>query len=291
MSLPSNPSTIVLFSEVALALYPILIKTVPVNLATQLLSRFFTFTALAAPLSPGSLSDLWSLKHIGRTAGLGAITLAHVFTSYLAFGSLPAGVAMALFYTYPIFNILGGMLFFGESISVLEGVFIGVALAGVVLLALGTKEEGGQEGIQWTGVLAGLAAALTETIMYFAVRTSRRTDAFYSTVELYSGALVGMVGLVGLGSLGGLEALKISWEGVAWAKMLGFNALIGFVGYVLRFYAIPKMSTVAFSLLSLVGVVASFGWGLAFVSEVPNLYSGIGAGLIILSAMMSDKKG
>ena len=33
-------SYIVIGSEIALALYPILIKTVPVNLATQLVARF-----------------------------------------------------------------------------------------------------------------------------------------------------------------------------------------------------------------------------------------------------------
>ncbi len=43
-------SWIVVGSEVALALYPILIKTVPTTLATQLLSRFLVFTVAAAVL-------------------------------------------------------------------------------------------------------------------------------------------------------------------------------------------------------------------------------------------------
>jgi drug/metabolite transporter (DMT)-like permease len=288
------PSALVILSEVALALYPILIKTVPVNLSTQLVSRFLSFTVLAAIAAPGSLRELWSSSSIGRTAGLGTITLAHVFSSYYAFSLLPAGVAMALFYTYPILNILGGMLFFGESISLLEGIFVLVALVGVGFLAYSTKEET-SGSIHIVGVLAGLGAALTETCMYFAVRTSNRKNAFYNTVELYSGALLGMAILAGLGSVGvfgssGMEGLKISLDGAAWTKMLGFNALIGFIGYVLRFYAIPKMSTVAFSLLSLFGVVASFVWGLVFVSEVPNWISIIGSALIVLSATITDRK-
>lgn len=293
---------VVLVSEAALALYPILIKTVDVGLSTQLLLRFFVFTVLGLALSKsGTLGQLYGKGAIGRTMGLGAITLAHVFTSYFAFSELPAGVAMALFYTYPILNLLGGYIMYGETINVIQALFVGVALVGVVCLALGTREDeqGGQgsekKQVAWSGVLSGLAAALTETIMYFAVRTAHVSDPYFSTVELYSGALLGMAGLIAAGGSGVLGsvanvALKLEGGWGNWLKMLLFNSVIGFAGYALRFYAIPKMSTIAFSMLSLVGVVASFVWGLLFVSEVPNTLSILGAALVAMAAAMTDQK-
>ncbi len=289
-----NPSALVIGSEAALALYPILIKTVPVNLSTQLLARFLTFVAAGWALAPaGSLGTLWSPGAVSRTLGLGAITLAHVFTSYLAFETLPAGVAMSLFYTYPVFNLIGGVLGFGETISLVQGLLVAVAIAGVVLVSLGTRDtaEGAQNPqVNWKGVAAGLAAALTETLMYFAVRTAKETNPYFSMLELYSGALAGMLGLAAAGSFDKIPALSTEGSPQSWTKMLLFNTVVGFVGYAIRFFAIPQMSTVAFSLLSLVGVIASFGWGLAFVSEVPNVLSLSGAGLIALAAAFTDKK-
>lgn len=291
-------SLIVLASEATLALYPILIKTVDVGLTTQLLTRFLTFTVMGLLLSKsGTLSQLYgSTSTAARTLMLGGITLAHVFTSYFAFDALPAGVAMSLFYTYPIWNIVGGYLGYGETVSITQILFIGLALIGVVLLSLGTKEEsveGEKKEIEWKGIAAGLGAAITETLMYFAVRTAHISNPYFSTVELYSGALLGMVALIlGGAAMGGRVASLFKVEGGAgaWSKMLLFNSIIGFAGYALRFYAIPKLSTVVFSMLSLVGVIASFVWGILFVSEVPTSMNLLGAGMIAAAAAFTDRK-
>lgn len=299
-------SAVVLGSEASLALYPILIKTVDVGLSTQLFSRFLVFTVLGVLFAgSGVLQSLYGKGAIGRTLGLGGITLAHVFTSYFAFSALPAGVAMALFYTYPVWNLLGGYLGYGETVRAGQLVWVAAALLGVVLLSLGTREEfegggadseGKGKGIHWAGVLAGLGAAFTETLMYFAVRTAKVENPFVSTVELYSGALLGMGALIAAGASGALggaaqRGLKLEGGGGNWLKMLLFNSIIGFAGYALRFYAIPKMSTLAFSMLSLVGVVASFVWGLLFVSEVPNTMSILGSLMIVMSTVFTDVKG
>jgi drug/metabolite transporter (DMT)-like permease len=206
---------------------------------------------------------------------------------------LPAGVAMALFYTYPVLNLLGGWLGYGERISMFQGLLVAVAIIGVILLSMGTKEDA--EGssaptIEWKGILAGLGAALTETLMYFAVRTAHQTNPFFSTLELYSGALAGMVGLLVAGKIGNIPELRLDNGPTNWLKMLLFNSGIGFAGYALRFFTIPQMSTLAFSMLSLVGVIASFVFGLVFVSEVPNALSLSGAALIALAAAFTDKR-
>ena len=55
MSLTPHPTLAVLYSELVLSLYPILIKTVNTNIYTQILARFMVFPALA--LTFGPLSD------------------------------------------------------------------------------------------------------------------------------------------------------------------------------------------------------------------------------------------
>lgn len=282
--------SIVIGSEIALSLYPILIKSVPVSLNTQLVSRFLTFTVLAAVLAkPSALVQTWGTSAgILRSSGLGAITLAHVAASYYAFKELPAGVAMSLFYTYPILNLLGGVVVFGESVSSFQALMMGLCFIGVLLVSFGsadgfgmTKSEAGDvKEIHWKGIASALAAAFTEVIMYFAVRTAKVPDPFFATLELYPGALFGMLGLLfATKSIG-----SVSMSPAIWIPMTLFNALIGFVGYNMRFYAIPKISTAVFSLLSFIGVVSSFGFGWLFASETPSLLSALGAALITVAS-------
>jgi drug/metabolite transporter (DMT)-like permease len=280
-------STLVVGSEIVLSLYPILIKTVPVNLDTQILSRMLTFSIAAALLAPSNaITKTWgSLGAVTRSSGLGAITLAHVATSYYAFKELPAGVAMSLFYTYPILNLLGGALLFGESISGFQLLMMVVGFLGVLLVSFGSadavtkSEEGEKKEIRWAGILSALAAAVTEVAMYFAVRTTTQTNPFTSILELYPGAAALMFLWIGVKGIGTIDT-----SGRNWSSMTLFNLLIGFAGYATRFYAIPKVSTFIFSILSYIGVVASFLFGWLFVGEVPSMLSVIGAALISVAS-------
>ncbi len=270
-------SNIVIGSEIVLALYPILIKLVPTNLATQLVARFLVYTVLAASLADWSnLQETW-LTGRGAATSLffGSLTLAHVGTSYLAFKRLPAGEAMSLFYTYPIWNLLGAFLIWGENFSIQHLLLVGIAMMGVYFVT--KKDEEDKNPLDWTGIAAGLFAALTESLMYFVVR-SKSPNPFFSILQLYPGGLLPLAtGLYATGE-------PISTSTSVWTSLILFNALVGFAGYALRFYAIPRVKTIVFSLLSFIGVLASFGWGYLFVSETASLNKVLGALLITGSA-------
>lgn len=277
-----NPSSIVIGSEAALALYPILIKTVPTGLTTQLFARFLTYTVLAAALAkPKAILGTWgSPRAAAKSGALGLLTLSHVASSYYAFQQLPAGAAMSIFYTYPLWNLLGGAAALGERISSGQLALVALGFAGTVLISLESREGEGRP-IRWKGVLAALGAALTETGMYFAVRGAAAPDPYFSMLELYPGALLGLLAALGLSREG---LTQIDTRPTVWAPMLLFNTFIGFIGYALRFYAIPKLPTVVFSLLSFVGVIASFIWGWLFVGETASWKTLLGAGMISLSS-------
>jgi drug/metabolite transporter (DMT)-like permease len=281
---------IVVLSEIALALYPILIKRVPTDLVTQTLSRLLTFSILGFSFASASdIQQTWLTKDgLFRSFGLGLITLIHVGVSYFAFEALPAGVAMSLFYFYPIFNLIGGVLGFGESISPLQLFLVFLAFIGVLLVSLsiteGDPENKSKDPYNWKGIAAGLGAALTETFMYFAVRTARVPNPYFATLELYPGALIPFLGML-LAS-----GKQIDWRPSVWLPMTLFNVFIGFVGYSLRFYAIPRVTTVLFSLLTFIGVIASFLWGYLFAEETPTWMAAIGAFLISLGVGFSNAR-
>jgi drug/metabolite transporter (DMT)-like permease len=277
---------IVVLSEIALALYPILIKRVPTDLATQTLSRLLTFSVLAFFLASSTdIQQTWGGSGLFRSLGLGLITLLHVGVSYFAFEALPAGVAMSLFYFYPIFNLIGGVLGFGESISPLQILLVFIAFIGVILVSLSITEgdpNSEKNPYNTAGIVAGFAAALTETLMYFAVRTAKQPNPYFATLELYPGALIPYIGML-LAS-----GKQIDWRPSVWIPMTLFNMFVGFVGYALRFWAIPRISTVLFSLLTFIGVIASFTWGYLFAEETPTFMAMIGALLISASVGFSN---
>jgi drug/metabolite transporter (DMT)-like permease len=264
---------IVIGSEIVLALYPLLIKLVPTNLWTQLLARFLVYTVLAGFLADWSnLHDTWfTVAGASSSLFFGSLTLLHVFLSYFAFSRLPSGEAMSLFYTYPIWNLLGASLLFGESFSLFQIGLILLSLVGVYFVT--KKDENTKESFDWKAIAAGLGAALTESLMYFVVRT-KSPNPFYSILQLYPGGLVPLVAGIFM------QKAPISVEGSVWLPLLLFNAFVGFVGYALRFYAVPKVKTIVFSLLSFFGVLASFGWGYLFAEETASATSLFGALLI-----------
>lgn len=275
---------LLLLSEITLAAYPLLIKLTNASVTFQVGLRMFTYTALAALVSyyanlPFDTSILFSKE----TIATGALNLAHVASSYVGFDQLTAGNAMSLFYTYPVWNLLGTALVFGESIPIASLPWIGLALGGAILLAQPSAKD-------WTlvGVVAALLAAITETGIYLWFKskgeTSESDEPWTKMMQMYGGSLVlWIVGIVFALFVGlvTLKTFQISSKGLQ--GILLFNTFIGFLGYALRFYIIPKVSTITFSSLSFFGIVAAYALGWIFMGETANTMQLAGAGAIILA--------
>lgn len=272
-------SFLVILSETTLALYPILIKTIPTEITTQILWRFITFSIMAYTFSTSSdLLKTWgSLEAASKSLGLGALTLGHVASSYYAFQELSAGSSMSLFYTYPFWIFLGASLFYGESVQITDILLLAVAFVGTSLIAYGSHQDEKRED-SWKGILSGLVSAFTEAAMYFAVREAERPNPFFSVLQLYPGALAFLVPFLMF-----QNHVPDTRPNVL-SSLFAFNSIVGFFGYALRFYLIPRIPTIVFSVLSFFGVLASFLWGAIFVNEKPNAMTVAGASLIVLSS-------
>jgi drug/metabolite transporter (DMT)-like permease len=272
-----------IMAEIALALHPILIKQVPVGLPTQLLARLGTYSVLAgAAASPKDIASSWGSWPVAwKSIGFGLMNLVHIGSSYLSYNHLPAGSALALFYTYPFFNILAGVLFLGESFDAAILPLLLAAFVGVLFIAKYTKD--GDEDSEPTngtkknitlGVAASLISALTETMIFMITKTGEEPTAWSPILKLYPGALAG---LLAWGAWSGAE-FQTSFKN--WTPLLLFNIFIGFLGYSLRFWSIPRLPTAVFSILTFIGVAAGYGWGLMYAKEVPSKGALFGAGLI-----------
>jgi len=283
-----GPIGAAIYSEGVLSLYPILIKTVPTNLFTQWLARFMVFPVMAFLL--GGPSDTKQSKGItlGITLGMGLLNVVHVGASYLSYQLLPVGVALSLFYLYPVWNVLAGALLFGESVSFVSVALLGVALVGVYFLLRQppsentppSKEVPDTSSLSRWGIIAALVASLTETMIYAFVRWNHvaRVSPWYTIRQLYP------VGLALLVSYAVLRPAVVDTTPQNWFLLLAFNAVFGVSGYVARFHAIPKLPTLVYSLLCLLGVTFGHVWGGWFAKESPSWSVLGGSALIALSA-------
>lgn len=270
-------------AEIALALHPILIKQIPVGLPTQLLARLGTYSVLAgAAASPADVAASWgSWPAAWKSIGFGLMNLVHIGSSYLSYQHLPAGSALALFYTYPFFNILVGVLFLGDSFDVAILPLLLMAFVGVLFIAKYTKDgdengepsNGNKKNIA-LGVAASLVSALTETMIFLITKTGEEPTAWLPILKLYPGALAGLL------AWGAWSGANFQTTFANWKPLLLFNILIGFLGYSLRFWSIPRLPTAMFSILTFIGVAAGYGWGLMYAQEVPSKGALVGAGLI-----------
>lgn len=277
-------------AEIALALYPILIKQVDVSLFSQLVARLGTYSVLTGLFS--SQADRMASWGSGMAAlkstGIGLMNLIHIAASYISYKHLPAGTALALFYTYPFLNILAGSLFLGEAFDWKLVPYFLLAFVGVVLISKYTTEEGFSEGkdekdgkdsnqqkrnVPFGIFMAGLSA-ITETLIFLVVKTDSSSTPWTSMLKLYPAGLLGLLGVS-----------MVSKQSIAplakWVPLLLFNIFVGFLGYSLRFFSIPRLSTAVFSLLTFIGVAAGYGWGLLYANETPALGALLGAGCIV----------
>ena len=261
----------VLYSESVLSLYPILVKQLRSSLTSQVFQRCVAYSVLALLFGGmGSMINIFSSgANILLFLGLGLVNLAHVSTSYRAFQRLPGGAALTLFYTYPILNILGAWLVFGEKISSSSLPYFALIMGGVYLLITATgkakdvpgvvkeamEDSTDKKSFEWVDVLAGLGAAVTETLIYlllYSRRAEKGVNMFTSVQRVYGSSALLMLPL--------LFAGKIDFIGGEVTKMGLWNGLLGFTGYAARFAAIPLVSPILFSALSLFGIVMGYLW-------------------------------
>lgn len=277
------PEFLVVFSEIILASYPILIKWVPTNLFTQIVSRMSVYGCLAFLLLLGKPKELGSVSLSGLAGG-GLLNLAHVAASYKAFSDLPAGNAMAIFYAFPVWNILGAWLLLGEKIPMDSVPWIVLAFIGMLMIAqpdVGTLLTMDKPFATFCAVMSGM----TESAIYFFFKLMGKEEGtFKGMFELYGGSFFWLLPVILGSSFGDIKSLpKVDFSWKIWAPMLLFNVFVGFTGYAMRFSAIPMVSTVIFSVLNLFGIVAAYVFGYIFEGEKPS-WTALGGAIAIMVA-------
>jgi drug/metabolite transporter (DMT)-like permease len=271
-------------AESVLALTPIVIKKTPLDPISAIWSRTVPSAILGWLLTGDRHVQKGELL---RSGALGFVNLLHIASSYESFRNLPAGQAMSLLYTYPLWNLVFGALFNGEPVRPLDYGAMAIAVVGAALLNTdpGVAAETGLKGKpqpRW-GLLMGLLMALTESGMHTIMRSLGWRDPAKGVWVLSTSATGWLAALTGIQKVVDPDHSHFSgagtWMDAFWLTV--FHSVTMFSGYWLRFFAIPRLSVVTYSILSYAGLLAAYLFGLLFLGERPGWISLLGAVLIL----------
>lgn len=277
-----------LSSESLLSLYPVFVKNIQLPLSIQLESRVLIYVLVSLvfcniPFIRQNLFTYYGLL-------LGFTNLLHIYTSYRGFQLLESGVSYTLFYTYPIMIILLSGLSFNLKIIL----SILVALLGVYLISYDefktiqihenfneklSEEE--QEKFPYEGFVMIFFAALTEAFIYFQVRHIKTDNNWNHVFISYFLGLVIMS--VYLFFTEKKEIMKDKELIKRFSIAILINAVIGSLGYFLRFFAATRLKPILYAILSYFGIFMSFIYGIFFNKDKITIKKIIGALLIIIS--------
>jgi drug/metabolite transporter (DMT)-like permease len=305
-------------SEIALSLYPQLIKLLPTTIEIQIAVRCITYSVLAllgyfinCSGSGNTIESKSKTNSLFFYILMGIVNIFHIASSYISYKILPSGIAYSLFYTYPIFNLLFRTIFFGESIKFINYIYIIIAIIGVYFIyrdsdsdsdsknntisnntistnsvSTNTKESSTKESYDFitkftskdtlVGLVSGIGSAFTESLMYLMVKADVSSiSPFIQVLKTYV-----LGGILSVGYLiKNIDKINLDWH--YWTTLILFNALVGFVGYVIRFFTIPRLTTIAFNSLIFIGVLFSYIWGYLFSNEKIKIINVLGTLLIV----------
>lgn len=311
---------LIILAESGLSLYPLLIKMVDTNLITQLAIRFISYSVLSCMGSFIFDSSIISYNGLLEYIYLGIINILHVITSYSAFEILSSGAGYTLFYLYPIFNLISRNLIYKEFLDWKHYLYIILAIAGVYFLTKNQSNakylvENTQDYNYYLGlgVGSGLLSAITESVMYLLIKGHPKLSAYQQITSFYLlGGIISLMLVIksylsnqeyfaNYESKGNkdnkIQINKTSFFGTfeiqySWQQMLElvlFNSLIGFIGYTIIYYTIPRTTTIQFNTLVFTGIIFSYIWGYVLNSERIQWQNALGSFLIIISIVMANK--
>lgn len=271
----------VITAEIMLSLYPIIVKSISSNLYTQVLMRTLTYTT--ASLFFTSLP----IKSIFTTPSymiISIINLIHIFSSYIAFKNMNAGVAMTIFYIYPLFNILFKSFLTKTSINKNVIKYVLISLTGVGLISFQSMLSDTTKNSYLIGLAAIIIAAISESLVYTFYKSESNMNPFDGVFTLYFFGTILMIFFAPKY----LQA-KTTIDKNNIIKLVIFNVLIGLVGHLFRFYGIPRTTTETYSVYLYVGVVSAYIFGWYFLKEKITIYHIIGTILILYSMYQIQK--
>lgn len=247
--------------------------------------------AIAPKIYPAAKQDFKDLvmgdrqSALIQSAGCGVLMFVYIAMLYIAIGSIPTGIALTLFFTYPVFTALFSWRWLGDRLTRFRWLVMAIILVGCALTV--PQSEAASD----SGVAIGIAASLGAGVIYalYTVAAQRCFAQIHPVPFTWISFAVTLI-------LSGLSLLIMPFPAVefAWTPLwIGsiFSGLTSFAGHSLNNIGIRMVGATATAMIgsSSPALTALMAW--AIIDESIDTIQAIGIGIVTLGiALLSSEK-
>ncbi|WP_448573390.1 DMT family transporter [Trichothermofontia sp.] len=190
--------------------------------------------ALATTLYPATWRDMQVISRsgqrflLGRSLAGGGLMFLYLALLYVSVGLIPTGIALTLFFTYPVFTALIAWYTFGSSPSPQRWGIMGLILVGTVLTLPHSRSIAGVASP--LGILCGITAGFAYAL--YTINAQQSFVSLHPVPFTWISFAVTLLLSAGSLSLGPHAAAPLSW----WPLWVGggFSAIVTLAGHLLN---------------------------------------------------------
>lgn len=273
---------VVIFSAVLFGLLPLFVRLVYANGGNSLSVVFYRFSLALIPAFLVLKLKGISLK-LSRRDGLRILLLTvcgYGGTAFLLFASyyfIPSGMATTIHFTYPVFVILGSILFLHEKAEPLKLICVALCMGGILLFYRGN----GQGGV--TGILLAFLSGITYTFYILYLNRGGISQMPMMKLIFYMNLFASVI-LLPIGMVTGKMAVHLTAAG--WIYMAFLSIAICLTAVWMFQVGVSKAGPQNAAILSTFEPLTSLVMGALFFQEAFTLRTLAGSGLILISVIL-----
>jgi drug/metabolite transporter (DMT)-like permease len=246
---------------------------------------------LAPKLHPLTWKEIGQLRQVeqrsllGRSLLAGTLMFLYLALLYISIGVIPAGIALTLFFTYPVFTALLSWRWFGDRPSLLRWSVMGLVLLGSFLTI--PQVSPASTYSSWLGIITGITSGIAYALYTVVAQKSFEklhpfpfTWISFATTLVLSGASL---------LIWQVHDAQLPWVAL-WVGGL-LSALFTFAGHLLNNLGIRLIGATSASMISSSNpaLTAALAW--LAIQETLNLVQVIGVAIVTLSvALLSQER-
>lgn len=223
-----------------------------------------------------------------QSFGCGVLMFMYITLLYIAIGLIPTGIALTLFFTYPVFTALLSWRFFGDALrpTSFSWLVMGIILLGGVLTVPQSSLTHSSNTIA-LGICASVIAGIFNA--FYNVLAQKCLEKFhpvpFTWISFASTLLLSGVSLLFFSP----PSAQLDWTPM-WIGSI-FSGLVSFIGHTLNNLGIRTIGATTASIIgaSSPAMTALVAW--ATISETLNVIQCVGIGIVTLGiALLSREK-
>ena len=219
-----------------------------------------------------------------QSLGCGLLMFLYLALIYISIGLIPTGIALTLFFTYPVFTALFAWKWFGDRPTVFRWSIIGAVLMGSALTMPHISSTTGNSS--WLGITMGLASGLAYALYTVIAQKSFEKlhpvpftwVSFATTLVLSGGSLL----------LWNIHADRLPWLALWIGGLL--SAIVTFAGHLINNLGIRRMGAASASIVAASNPALTVALAWLTIQERLNGLQLVGVAIVTFSVALLSQE-